>query len=109
MAEHEHTPGPWTWEWEDKDIFALYGPKGGEDFVLWVRICETCAERKTRCTAPSEANARLIASAPDMLEALQEIVANAERHPSAPLREAASPAALRAIAKATGQEATDGQ
>ena len=48
----EHTPGPW--KSEDRFIFA------GSEFKLYV-IDE----------AESEANARLIAAAPDLLEALQ--------------------------------------
>ena len=67
----EHTPGPWEWTMEDASVMALYGPRGLEDHVLWSGICTACQETGNRCTAPNDANARLIAMAPGLLEALE--------------------------------------
>ena len=67
------TTGPWEWVFEDTAVMALYGPKGPEDHVLWAGICDACAKRGARCTAPNDANARLIAEAPEMLTLLTEL------------------------------------
>jgi len=68
----KYTPGPWTWIMEDPSCLALYGPKGLLDHVLWSRICPACAERGAKCTGPNDANAQLIAAAPDLLTACKE-------------------------------------
>lgn len=54
----EHTPGPW----KGKDIFFY-----AQDII---GICATFADDKTE----AKANARLIAAAPDMLNALTEVI-----------------------------------
>ena len=53
----DHTPGPWRWS---KKRWYL---KSQTHYVLSVKE-----------TLPSEANARLIAAAPDMLDALEGLV-----------------------------------
>ena len=67
-----HTPGPWNYRYrftegdrENKqiDAYAVTADMGN------VTICETLFS-----CADDEANARLIAVAPDLLEALEEIV-----------------------------------
>jgi hypothetical protein len=89
--ETKHAPGPWKaikaphgpidiFDCNDHDIVTLYGGNGVE---------------------AKEANARLIAAAPEMLKALREIIAVAEgKH----LRPIMGIEAVRlAIAKATGE------
>lgn len=75
----KHTPGPWKWTAEDSSVLALYGPRGDEDHVLWSEICPACQKSGGRCTAPNDANARLIAAAPDLLAMLEEIIKDDER------------------------------
>mgnify|MGYP001613520285 CR=1 FL=1 len=69
-----HTPGPWTYIkaniWE---TWVIVGARDGE------RIAETAA------TCPCEADARLIAAGPELLDALADILACADRlihHPN---------------------------
>lgn len=61
MSETAHTPGPWE--------------APGRDGDEWV-ICthKSKGKRRTVAHAYSEHDARLIAAAPDMLEALREIL-----------------------------------
>ena len=63
-----HTPGPWSisTDWEATGV--IYALRGFE----WDDICVITP----RCEAA--ANAHLIAAAPDMLEALEEVVALTE-------------------------------
>jgi len=97
MSEAKHTPGPWyvrtnrhpetdgrPWGWLDAKP-----PGSGQNAIPGVSVTWTRGER-------SEANARLIAAAPDMLEKLQYAVEilSAEGYDVAPIRET--------IAKATG-------
>lgn len=60
MSAAKHTPGPWV---------ARFGP------LLW-SVHQVGAEKTTICSAPagdeSEANARLIAAAPELLSLLLE-------------------------------------
>jgi len=66
---NKHTPGPWE-----------YGEQEGE-YVIWNpdigTIATTCADM-----ADQEANAALLASAPEMLEALQYVVKWHREHDS---------------------------
>jgi len=59
MGQTKHTPGPWRVE----DVFFIFGPDQHQtaDSRTWSRTPEE-----------DEANARLIAAAPELLEALQE-------------------------------------
>ena len=89
-----HTPGPWTTERaEESDRYALEGP---EYSVARVEMFGRMQEWP--------ANARLIAAAPDLLDALKAAVlrvtlANAEGEGD-PILSAWLPDALAAIAKA---------
>jgi len=61
--EKKYTPGPWTWDvWQNLDpVFALDMVQG-YGTIYWT-------EESKR-----EANARLIAAAPDLLEALEALL-----------------------------------
>ena len=96
----QHTPGPWDVE-----------PKGSRHFVdgadgLTVAYLDRAGVRER---AEIEANALLIASAPDLLEALERISTAYDetlRHPiAAPLLQAIY-GARAAIARATGGNAS---
>lgn len=76
-----YTPGPWGWVIHDHSLASLGvlpNPGYGDPLVLAVGPCEECAERGKpdwlwgRCQTPSEANARLIAAAPQLYEALRD-------------------------------------
>lgn len=78
-----HTPGPWAYRPDKYDDWGTV--KGGDGFV----ICQArdyrfsdddhLSECRRNGVDPWEANARLIAAAPDMLEALKEFVARVDR------------------------------
>jgi hypothetical protein len=71
MTENMHTPGPWTID------------LGGEGYMGEYRIAEFDSARAYKrggvdaVRAEDEANARLIAAAPDLLAALETLLANA--------------------------------
>jgi len=95
MKNMKHTPGPWTTHLDNSDLamngigtVSVNGPKG---------IVCCCEESSIEGT---ESNARLIAAAPEMLEAL-ELVLNDNRLMNAMTREQAR-AILDSVAKARG-------
>ena len=86
----KHTLGPWTAEpnYEDEGFFNVWRDEGGSGFTVAEGI-------------GVEANARLIAAAPDLLEALQAIergLTNGQKERG----ETFQTIARAAIAKATG-------
>lgn len=123
MADQKHTPGPWTArnlqaetykssacrELGRQKGFYICGPKDASDFVADVFF-------SSHDLGEAEANARLIAAAPDLLEACElmyaawkELMPNLKQGvvqdyelvcTTAPV------AATKAIAKATGQKVT---
>ena len=64
-TENKHTPGPWSW-----NVRGFVGPASTEDDQSFGMICDEVAEC-TYSNGCKEANARLIAAAPDLLEALE--------------------------------------
>lgn len=97
----KHTPGPWTWgkrRLAESPVGTLYGQSGsvvcdfGDDTEFYPSAGEL----------PSEADARLIAAAPDLLEALWAALgaANGLRLSSADFPR---PQIEAAIAKAEGR------
>lgn len=94
MSEHQHTPGPWVATnrptFSGHDFWTVHSLQSRDD-VVYVTL---------RCNDQLEANARLIAAAPELLEALEGCLTC-----EFPVidRDAVSKA-LAAIAKATGKE-----
>ncbi len=105
MSEIKHTPGPWVCYHDGPSV---------ESHKNWHIITN---DKKTRVIANvhiepwnpmDQANAILIAAAPDMLEALQDLVQTLTRNMHTPLvKKCGGPLgrAIEAIAKATGGEA----
>lgn len=106
MSAGKHTPGPWTFGYYGCSGYCIQG--GGQ------HIATSILYKKDG----GEANARLIAAAPELLEALQRTTemcesyadwikrnvmsATIEEHPYLPELEGAAEDARAAIAKATG-------
>jgi hypothetical protein len=99
----KHTPGPWSFE---------PASKIGEHWAAGAAHGVTANDNKDRwrgyvtnvlANSPNaEANARLIAAAPELLEALQALLAWAETKPTRLDDDRLQAAAALAIAKATG-------
>ena len=99
-----HTPGPWyikTVMYDNYPSHAVWAPFYTSTAVHWrkPRAGETIAERNQQ-----NADARLISAAPELLNALEELVYLADKGmPIADDSEAINKARA-AIAKATGQQ-----
>lgn len=67
MSKSKHTPGPWTVHTKVKGLngIGIHSANGGYVYVATVH------DGFGNGTPPSEANARLIAAAPEVLSALQ--------------------------------------
>ncbi len=71
-----HTPGPWEVmpEEDNRDYIRIRGTVLGEKFKIANVCAESSAEHWTaRDAEAARANARLIAAAPELLEALKEM------------------------------------
>ena len=108
MSAARHTPGPWEQKIQSCALWSIctvYGTEQG-----WVEIHAPNGSHTADVRAESTANARLIAAAPDLLEALKEIAADyVDRFdlddPSTnPGIKSTIKQAQAAIAKATGGE-----
>jgi hypothetical protein len=108
MTNAKHTPGPWSYRPQKYDDWGyVRGPKEADGFQPF--ICQAkdmramdedvLNEHRRNGTDPWEANARLIAAAPDLLEALERIVFDWDGEPD-DMSEAHA-----AIAKAKGRDA----
>jgi len=91
-----HTPGPWSWNHgpRDSEFDTITGPKG-------FFICEIAISHPE-----NEANARLIAAAPELLEALKIGIETMLNGPERILRQDEQEAIMKmrtAIAKAEGR------
>lgn len=94
----KHTTGPWTHEGQG-DITAIENdPANG-----CVGKVDVCSVYLRTVPGRHEANARLIAAAPDLLEALQALMENYETVGGLGFNMFAVTKACRAIDKATGE------
>jgi len=121
----EHTPGPWTYSRSEQygDWCFYVGQADGAPYTphysdVATLIAETVSDERRSI---QEANARLIAAAPDLLEAVQEFLEMTEEPPepncschiAPPCGDCVDHAGLRgafkvaraAITKATGEQA----
>lgn len=79
MAADKHTPGPWmVRECTRCRVWELTGPKG-EDILSGHYVGDDI-DGDNRGAIVREADARLIAAAPDLLEALSEALTHIEKH-----------------------------
>ena len=73
MEKLKHTPGPWTVDYSGNGIDkapAIYGKNGGLVVsVLGLKVHNSSENLDTKFSEETMANAKLIASAPDLLEA----------------------------------------
>ena len=100
----KHTPGPWYALRGQRNISIRY--KTGDGLLPMVNVASVRGQFPTDCPyGSSEANARLIAAAPELLEALQKMLPEL-RGLSIVSDTAAemSREAEAAIAKATGEQ-----
>jgi hypothetical protein len=70
-----HTPGPWEVRW-GCNVFAKRADTGSEGVVA---ACGGHSSNKVACRPENEANARLVAAAPDLLAACEELLASVRR------------------------------
>lgn len=104
MSKTQHTPGPWEYDTELADAgnksTPIYTEAPGADADLFEAVCIIPHDDITAAGYTQiKANARLIAAAPDLLDALKEILDNA----IVPYRGPMFDKARAAIAKATGE------
>ena len=97
MSNAQHTPGPWVMDdAQPGDLFRHVLHGNGDSFGYICRI-------STNGNANADADARLIAAAPELLEALQRLSAQCERLRLPGQTESDAERTARAvIAKATG-------
>lgn len=103
MGELKHTPGPWDQRQRYDTLRDEIGTRGKALATVWVRAIEGVLthEQSITLTAEGEANARLIAAAPELLEALELVLGNCLDSEGLA---AAHAKARAAIAKATGAQ-----
>ena len=98
----KHTPGPWyvgSGTYEGRNIYSTASVTDGEGFT-YQPVVATAEDDEVACW---DANARLIAAAPDLLEALKDMVDLVEL--LCPFDGPQQRKARAAIARATGEQA----
>ena len=106
MSAAKYTPGPWHWPHDSNELCPV-NPDHRRSAVSQILYAEGgygfLGRNNSDTLAELEADRRLIAAAPDLLEALQRLLLSGD------VRDAAEKGALAqaraAIAKATGGEA----
>ena len=98
----KHTPGPWTIEYRgdngsriSSQLGIIHGPRGSSDWVCDVGLLHEGDG------SGSDANAHLIAAAPELLEALRTVL---DASWNGPMPDYARDKARAAIAAAEGKE-----
>lgn len=91
MSESKHTPGPWAVGKRDSALILYHDPELGTSD----QVAHAC-----RIMREWEANARLVAAAPDLLAALESLLAHVTLDVGLPEHEATIIKARRAIARA---------
>jgi hypothetical protein len=74
---NQHTPGPWKFDKEYGNAMdELYGPDGRAIAAVWTRRCSVATHVRECYKTDKEgaANIRLIAAAPELLEAMRECI-----------------------------------
>ena len=98
-----HTPGPWTYDEQLADSGNKETEMVGESEHLYEPVCviphDDITEEGER---EIQANARLIAAAPDLLEALRGVLDIGKRDLTNPKYDGFFESARRAVQKATG-------
>lgn len=80
MKNRKHTPGPWTVLFPEEEVpyLRIRGTRLGRRYkvanVLHPKYCQRWEELQKREDEETEANARLIAAAPNLLNALEECI-----------------------------------
>lgn len=74
MIQSKHTPGPWHTDGECGNIFTAYYDGQLNGYLATVSIDGLIANTRSDRKQEGLANARLIAAAPDLLEALKIIL-----------------------------------
>jgi uncharacterized NAD-dependent epimerase/dehydratase family protein len=107
MSKHKHTPGPWTALPEecDKPYVRIRGTRLGWRFKIANVMNAGYDDPPEREVEETRANAALIAAAPELLEALQEVFMIGDRLVSDVYGYEFKEKARAAIAKATGEAA----
>lgn len=100
MTEQEHTPGPWAYVPNLSGSANHQGYRIAQEGSAWAHASVQPGDEDG---VLGQANARLIATAPEMLEALEQMVDAFGHYSIHPYMKARG-----AIAKATGKEQTDG-
>jgi hypothetical protein len=100
---NKHTPGPWFAEANDS-YWEVNPMNGGDDGIPFSVANVCCSSPGYRDGGLQEANARLIAAAPELLEALRELLEDTQHanHDCGDLSYCPVSKARAAIAKATG-------
>ena len=98
MSNTSHTPGPWSYENEGQTVYV--GDQIEGQWIAQVRGWGWLQKLKNG-EAVQDANGRLIAAAPELLEALQNIIDSVDKG-HAVILVPLSANARAAIAKATG-------
>lgn len=78
MSNQKHTPGPWITSQHGEIRPARKDQKDRKEkgwSFGYAPIAKTVGDKRTTTPAINEANARLIASAPDLLASLEEVTA----------------------------------
>jgi hypothetical protein len=95
MNTTQHTPGPWVYDSFGHTSFAFNDNR--EDYSARIEWAPDMSDEEV------DANARLISIAPDLLEALEEMLCDAETMNPPYRNEAICERARAAIAKAKGE------